>query len=210
MQPSCVPFLFRPADAFGKPVCRLGLASRGWPESAITPDDVFHAVDRGVNFLNWPGFADEPGGADAMSAAIAAMGPRRESVAVCVQFGARTAADAAGELRSILAALHTDYVDVLTFYYVETAADWRSLIGPGGALEYDRAARRDGIIRSLGAHDVFTARLIARSTGAVLRVPAPSVPAQAICISPLLETRAGEPLAVRLETCCCPLMGLPL
>ena len=103
--PPLRPFLVGPASAFGKPVCRLGLASRGRPASAITPDDVLHAVDRGVNFLNWPGFADEPGGADAMSDAIAALGPRRESVVVCVQFGARTAADAAGELRSVLATL---------------------------------------------------------------------------------------------------------
>ncbi len=70
-------FLTCPASAFGQPVCRLGLASRGGPASALTPDDVLHAVERGVNFLNWPGFADEPGGADAMSEAIAALGPRR-------------------------------------------------------------------------------------------------------------------------------------
>jgi predicted aldo/keto reductase-like oxidoreductase len=158
-------FLVGPASAFGKPVCRLGLASRGWPASALNSDDMLHAVDRGVNFLNWPGFADEPGGADAMSHAIAALGPRRESVVICVQFGARTAADAAGELRSILATLHTDYVDVLTFYYVEKAAEWRSLIGSGGALEYARAARRDGVIRSLGitTHQRPLAAEIARS-----------------------------------------------
>lgn len=143
-------WLTTPASAFGRPVCRLGLASRGWPASAITPDDVLHAVDRGVNFLNWPGEADEPGGADAMSAAIAKMGTRRESVVVSVQFGARTAADAAVEFRSILSTLKTDYIDVLTFYYVEKASEWRALTAPGGALEYCRAARQDGVIRSLG------------------------------------------------------------
>jgi predicted aldo/keto reductase-like oxidoreductase len=163
--PTLSPFLTCPASAFGKPVCRLGLASRGWPASTLTPDDILHAVDRGVNFLNWPGEADEPGGADAMSDAIAAMGARRESVVVSVQFGARTAADAAGELLSILTTLHTDYIDVLTFYYVEKAAEWRSLIGPGGALEYGRAARRDGIIRSLGitSHQRPLAAEVARS-----------------------------------------------
>ena len=143
-------FLTCPASAFRQPVCRLGLASRGGPASALTPDDVLHAVERGVNFLNWPGFADEPGGTDAMSEAIAALGPRRASVVVCAQFGARTAADAAVELRSVLATLQTDSIDVLTFYYVEKAAEWRSLIGPGGALDYLRAARRDGIIGALG------------------------------------------------------------
>jgi predicted aldo/keto reductase-like oxidoreductase len=158
-------FLNTPADLFGKPVCRLGLASRGWPSSAITPDDVFHAVERGVNFLNWPGEADEPGGADAMSAAVAALGTRRESVVVSVQFGARSAADAAVELRSILATLGTDYIDVLTFYYVEKAEEWRRLIGPGGAFAYCRAARHEGIVRRLGitSHQRPLAAEIARS-----------------------------------------------
>jgi aryl-alcohol dehydrogenase-like predicted oxidoreductase len=116
----------------------------------LTPDDVLYAVERGVDFLNWPGEADEPGGADALSAAIASLGVRRDSVVVCVQFGARTGREAAGELRSILSTLATDYVDVVTFYYVERADEWQRLAGPGGALEYCRAAQRDGVIRRLG------------------------------------------------------------
>ena len=157
-------FLTCPTNAFGKPVCRLGLASRG-DRSGLSPDDVLHAVDRGVNFLNWPGEADAPGGADGVSAAIAALGARRESLVVCVQFGARTGRDAAGELHSILAILETDYIDVLTFYYVERPAEWRALIGPGGALEYCRAAKRDGIVRSLGvtSHQRPLAAEMARS-----------------------------------------------
>jgi aryl-alcohol dehydrogenase-like predicted oxidoreductase len=157
------PFLTRPANALGKPVCRLGLASRG--RSAISPDDVLSAIECGVNFLNWPGEADTPGGADAFSEAVAALGPRRESVVVCVQFGARTATDAAVELRSILATLRTDYIDLLTFYYVERPAEWRALIAPGGAMETCQAARRDGVIRMLGitSHQRPLAAEIARS-----------------------------------------------
>jgi aryl-alcohol dehydrogenase-like predicted oxidoreductase len=159
------PFLMHAQKAFGKPVCRLGLASRGWPASAITPEDVLHAVERGVNFLNWPGEADEPSGADAMSEAIASLGSRRDSVVVCVQFGARTAADAAAELRSILGTLRTDYIDVLTFYYVEKAAEWNALIAPSGALDHCRSARRDGMIRALGitTHQRRLAADVARS-----------------------------------------------
>jgi predicted aldo/keto reductase-like oxidoreductase len=142
------PFLTTPAAAFGKPVCRLGLASH--EQTSITPDDVLYAVGRGVNFLNWPGEADSPGGADAFTEAIASLGPRREAVVVCVQFGARTAAEAAGELRSILATLRTEYIDVLTFYYVETPGEWQAVAGPGGALDYCRAAQRDGVVRRLG------------------------------------------------------------
>jgi predicted aldo/keto reductase-like oxidoreductase len=135
-------FLHRPAAAFGKPVCRLGLASHDGAQ--LTIGDVYHALDRGVNFLNWAGTEDT------ISQAVAGLGSRREDVVVCVQFGARTATDAGEELRSILSALKSDYVDVVTLYYIETAEEWAELIGPGGALAYCRAAQRDGHIRRVG------------------------------------------------------------
>jgi predicted aldo/keto reductase-like oxidoreductase len=135
-------YLHRPASAFGKPVCRLGLASHAG--AALTPDDIHHALDRGVNFLNWAGEEDE------FSRTIAGLGRRRDDVIVCVQFGARTAAEAAEELRSILSAINSDYVDILTFYYVEEAAEWEQIVAPGGALDYCRAAQRDGRVRRLG------------------------------------------------------------
>src|SRR5262249_50979196 len=134
--------LHRPAAAFGKPVRRLGLAS--YEGSELTAADIHHALDRGVNVLNWAGTEDH------LSRAVARLGPRREQVVVCVQFGARTEAEAAEELRSVLAALGSDYVDVLTLYYVERAEEWRELSGPGGALGYCRAAQRDGRVRRVG------------------------------------------------------------
>jgi predicted aldo/keto reductase-like oxidoreductase len=152
-----------PAEAFGKPVCRLGLASHG--ATALTADDVLHAVQCGVNFLNWAGEADRPGGVDAFSSAIASLGAQRSSVVVCVQFGSRTAIDAGIELRSLLDALHTDHLDVVTFYYVEQADEWQQLIAPGGALGYCRKAKEDGIIRRLGitSHQRPLAAQMARS-----------------------------------------------
>src|SRR5262245_65131181 len=126
------PYLVTPA--FGLPVCRLGLASYGQTE--ITPDDVLHALDRGVNFLNWQGLAEGQTDADAYTKVVGSLGPRRSSVVVCAQFGARNATDAATELRSALAMLRTDYIDVLTLYYVEQADEWEELTAPGGALRY--------------------------------------------------------------------------
>lgn len=137
-----------PAAAFGKPVCRLGLATRGG--SSLGAEDVLAAVEQGVNFLNWPGLADSPGGADGLSEAVASLGSKRDEVAVCVQFGARTAGEARKELHTILATLRTDYVDVLTFYYVESVSEWRSIAGAGGALEFCREARREGVVRRVG------------------------------------------------------------
>jgi aryl-alcohol dehydrogenase-like predicted oxidoreductase len=144
--PDLHPFLV--TSGFGSPVCRLGLASYG--STAITPEDVLSAVDRGVNFLNWQGLAEGPTGGDAFPAAISDLGARRQSVVVCAQFGAREGGDAATELRSILAALGTDYIDVLTLYYVERADDWEELTAPGGALQYLQDAKRDGAVRRVG------------------------------------------------------------
>jgi predicted aldo/keto reductase-like oxidoreductase len=136
------PSLICPASAFGVPAGRLGLASG--LENQLTPVDIHHAIERGMNFLNWPGHGD------AMQQAIGELGAAREQVVVCVQFEARTSSEAATELRSMLARLNTDYIDVLTFYYVETPAEWSTILAPGGALEFGRQARNDGVVRRLG------------------------------------------------------------
>src|SRR3982751_1066943 len=94
--PDLHPFLV--TSAFGLPVCRLGLASYG--RTAITPDDVLSAVDRGVNFLNWQGLAEGAIDSDPFPAAVSALGARRESIVVCAQFGARGSAEASTELCS--------------------------------------------------------------------------------------------------------------
>lgn len=157
------PFLTANSDTFGKPVCRLGLATRGG--TAIQADDVLHALDQGVNFLNWPGLINNPSRSDGLSKAVAMLGPSRESVLICVQFGARTASDASDELRSILTALQTDYIDLLTLYYVEHGEEWRELAEPGGVLDYLEGARRDGVVRHLGvtSHQRLLATEMAQS-----------------------------------------------
>ena len=142
------PFLITPGDAFGIPVCRVGLASYG--QTSITPDDIFYALGRGINFLNWQGLAEGPSNGDAFTSAVAALGNDRPRVVICVQFGARTATDADTELRSALDVLGTDYIDVLTIYYVEQAAEWEVVTSPGGVLPYLRDAQRDGVVRRIG------------------------------------------------------------
>jgi predicted aldo/keto reductase-like oxidoreductase len=134
------PSLIAPFGRLGA-VCRLGLATRG---GGLTPDDIHHALDRGVNFLNWCGSPD------ALSRTVAELGPRRREVVVCVQFEARTAEDGKRELEQLLAELNTDYVDALTFYYVEELEEWRQIIGRAGALEFCRRAQEAGCVRLLG------------------------------------------------------------
>src|SRR5439155_26446293 len=113
-------------------------------DGALTEAAVRHALARGVNFVNWPGSAD------VLSRVVAVLGPRRRDVVVCAQFEARTAADARAELERQLTDLNSDYVDLLTFYYVEEEPEWAQLTAPDGALAYCRAAQRDGRVRLLG------------------------------------------------------------
>jgi predicted aldo/keto reductase-like oxidoreductase len=150
------PYIVRHAS-FPFPICRLGLATRG--DTGLTVADVHTALDRGVNFLNWCNCPD------GLQQAIAGLGSRREDVVVCVQFEARTATEAQLELRQILRDLNTDYVDVLTFYYVEEAGEWDQIRGPGGALGFCRQAQRDGLVRLLGvtSHQRPLAAAMARS-----------------------------------------------
>jgi hypothetical protein len=83
-------------------VCRLGLATRG--NTHLKSADVLHAVERGVNYLNWCGHPD------GLSSAVASMGGGRREVVVAAQFQSRSARDAEREFASMLAKLKTDYI----------------------------------------------------------------------------------------------------
>jgi predicted aldo/keto reductase-like oxidoreductase len=120
----------------------LGLATRG--NGHLDRDAVMAAIDRGVNYLNWCGHDD------ALRACIRQLGPRRRQVAVAVQLEARSAIDARRELDRVLGELQTDYLDVVTYYYVEHADEWDEITAHGGAAEVLQTARADGRVRLIG------------------------------------------------------------
>lgn len=123
-------------------VCRLGLATRG--NTHLIPADVLRAVERGVNYLNWCGHPD------GLSRAVAGMGSIRRQVVVAAQFQSRSARDAEEEFASMLDALKTDAIDVLTLYYVESQGEWDELMAPGGAWEYLAEQKGRGRLKMIG------------------------------------------------------------
>ena len=141
-------FMQCPAQAFGKPVARLGLASRG--DAVLTVPDMLDAFDRGVRFVNVPGLSEGEGNDDAVSHAIATCGSLRDELVVSAQFGARTADEAQRELDARLRLLHIDYIDVLTLYYVDAVEEWDALRRMGGAFDAILEAKRDGRVRRIG------------------------------------------------------------
>lgn len=124
------------------PVCRLGLATRG--NTALDPADVHYAVERGVNYLNWCGHPD------GLSCAVAEMGDARQDVVIAWQLQSSSASTAERELERALQELQTDYIDVVTFYYVESEREWLDIVGEDGAYQALARARDAGTVRLLG------------------------------------------------------------
>jgi predicted aldo/keto reductase-like oxidoreductase len=126
----------------GFSVCRLGLATRG--NTSLDKGDVLYALERGVNYWNWCGHED------GMSKAIRELGPRRNQVVIAIQLSAREHREARRELDEVLIQLKTDYVDIVTFYYVETEKEWAQIIGPQGSLGSMEQARSEGRLKMIG------------------------------------------------------------
>ncbi|MCP5119376.1 MAG: hypothetical protein GY953_51905, partial [bacterium] len=97
-------------------VCRLGLATRGG--SRLRAADAERALDGGLNYWNWCEHRD------GLREAFARLGPRRPEVVLAAQFKARTGEEAEREFEGLLEDLRTSYIDVLTFYYVESPEEW--------------------------------------------------------------------------------------
>lgn len=133
--------LHAPLANWGR-VCRLALATRG--EAQLPPESYLEALDRGVNYFNWCGYPD------GLSAAVRRLGSRRGEMCLAAQFEARSAKAARRELDNLLGELGTEYLDVVTYYYVEEEAEWDEIVAPGGAAEVLEAARRDGRVRMIG------------------------------------------------------------
>jgi predicted aldo/keto reductase-like oxidoreductase len=123
-------------------VMRLGLATRG--DTHLRRDDVFLALEHGVNYWNW---CSQP---DGLSEAVAELGSRRKDVAVAVQLEARGGEGTRRELEELLEQLKTDWLDVITFYYVESPEEWNEILAPEGAMEALQQAKQEGLVRMIG------------------------------------------------------------
>ena len=125
-------------------VSRLGLATRGSTHPSV--DDVMLALDRGINYWNWCGHDD------GMSQAVRELGSRRSKVVLATQIGVYNWSrdEMRRELDRVLSTLETDWLDVVTLYYVESESEWDQIVGDDGALKALQDAKRDGLIKAIG------------------------------------------------------------
>lgn len=123
-------------------VPRLGIATRG--NTALEPEDVDYAFERGVRYFNWCG---KP---DGLSRAVRGFSERRREIVFAAQLKARTADEAERELDWVLEQTGGTRLDVGTLYYVESDEEWRAITGPGGAWDALWRRRRNGELGLLG------------------------------------------------------------
>jgi predicted aldo/keto reductase-like oxidoreductase len=124
------------------PVRRLGLATRG--NTHLTQDDVWQALHAGINYWNWCGHED------GMASTVRELGSKRSDVMIAIQLESRDKAGAQRELEDNLDQLKTDYIDVVTFYYVEHREEWQQIIGEQGALAAMRTFKEQGSVHLTG------------------------------------------------------------
>jgi len=138
-------------------VCRLGLATRG--NTSLEPEDVLHAIDRGVNYLNW---CTHP---DGLSAAIRQLGPQRSKVFIAAQLYAHTAEEAQREIDGYLEEMQTDYLDALTFYNLQNEDEWETIVSKSGTMNLLAKMKEECTVRAIGitSHQREIAAKLAKS-----------------------------------------------
>jgi len=123
-----------------------------------TPEDasasVKFAIDAGVNY-----FDVAPSYGDAEVKLGPALEPYRKNVFLSCKTNKRTKDDARKELEQSLKNLRTDHFDLYQLHAVTSLADVKTILGPGGALETFKEAKKEGKIRFMGfsAHSVEAA-----------------------------------------------------
>jgi len=124
-------------------VCRLGLASRG--NTHLKCADVQLAMENGIHYLNWCTHED------GMSEAIRRLNPaQRKKIVIALQFNSITHDEAEEELTEYLKILNTNYIDVITLYYVESKREWNEILSDNGSMGFLNQARNTGKVRMIG------------------------------------------------------------
>ena len=84
------------------------------------------------------------------------MPEHRDKFFLATKTGERTYDAAKAEFENSLKRLQVDAVDLIQLHYLVDEDEWKTAMGPGGALEYLIEAREQGLVRFIGVtgHDV--------------------------------------------------------
>ena len=114
---------------------------------AAANQDVARAMDRGVNYYD---VAPSYGNGEAEEKLGIALQPYRSNAFLACKTQERDAAGAQQELDHSLKVLKTDHFDLYQLHAMSKMEDVETVLGPGGALETFRKAKKEGKVRYLG------------------------------------------------------------
>lgn len=111
---------------------------------------IANAFESGIRY-----FDVAPQYGDAQEKLGPALEQYRDQVVLACKTLERTAEAATAELHDSLAKLRTDHFDIYQMHSMSTMEDFDTAFGPGGAYEAFAQAKKDGLIRLIGAsvHD---------------------------------------------------------
>jgi len=139
----------RPLGRTGQSVTLLGLGGEGilrtYGQERQAQAVIHAALEAGINYFE---------SARAYSGSEAYLGRglkgHRRKIFLTSKSHARTRAEAEAHLRTTLANLNTDYLDLWQVHDVRTPEELTALAAPGGALEAFRQAKQEGRVRFIG------------------------------------------------------------
>ncbi len=114
-------------------------------------DVILKSLEEGINFFDTArvyGDSEEKLGY--------ALHDKREEVYLATKSTSRDAEGAREDLETSLEKLRTDYIDLFQAHNVRTEEAFEETMGPGGALEAMKKAKKEGLIKYIGvtSHDV--------------------------------------------------------
>lgn len=163
----------------------------GIPIQRVSPREaevILHrALDLGINF-----FDTARAYTDSEVKLGAVLGKRRREAIIATKSMARSREGMESDLKKSLEALGTDYIDLYQLHNVKDEAALARALGPGGALEALKEAKKDGVIKHIGVTGHIKSFLLeALKTGEMETVQFPFNAVELVGARELLEL-AGE------------------
>lgn len=121
----------------GIPIQRISIGEAG--------DIVNRALDLGINF-----FDTGRGYTDSEAKLGEVLSKRRKEAIIATKSMARSREGMASDIKKSLETLGVDYIDLYQLHNVKDKAALEQVLGPGGALEALKEAKKDGVVKHIG------------------------------------------------------------
>jgi aryl-alcohol dehydrogenase-like predicted oxidoreductase len=154
-----------PFGSFGRMVTRVGLGGEGVLRTHGRSEEaravIKAALAQGIGYFDTaPAYAGSQG---YLGSVWKEGGLKREALFQTSKSAGRTSAQARADLERSLTTLGLDYLDLWQIHDLRTEEEFRTIAGPGGALEAFVRARDQGLVRAIGVTGHHDPELLTRA-----------------------------------------------